>query len=148
MKKYGIPALSQPFLTVVRLSTTIQTQACALYGSNLWDLYGPAACQTYKCWNVSVRDTRGVTRLTRTYIVDHLLAGSLPPLRQLVLRRYVRFVQSLVSSENPVLSVLSHWAVKTVHSVTGSNVVKIRQEFGLDPLVYGPTLFYFFFQSI
>ena len=65
----------------------IQTYACALYGSNLWDPYGPAACQTYKCWNVSVRDAWGVTRLTRTYIGDHLLAGSLPPIRQLVLRR-------------------------------------------------------------
>ena len=41
-----------------------------------------------------------------------------------------------------MLSILSHWAVKTVQSVTGSNVAKICQEFGIDPLVYGPTLFF------
>ena len=45
-------------------------------------------------------------------------------------------------SENPVFSVLSHWAVKTVQSVTGSNLAKIRQEFGLDPLLHQPTLFF------
>ena len=119
----------------------IQTYACALYGSNLWNLYGPAAGQMFKCWNVTVRDAWGVTRLTRTHIVDHLLSGNLSPIKQLVIRRYIRFVQGLVKSQNQVLSVLSHWAVNTVQSVTGLNVANIRQEFGLNPLLYGPTLF-------
>ena len=73
--------------------------------------------------------------------VDNLLAGSLPPIKQLVIRRYVRFVQGLVTSENPVLSTLSHWATNTVQSTTGLNVANIHQEFGLDPLVHGPTMF-------
>ena len=109
--------------------TAIQTYACAMYGSNLWNLYGPAACQMYKCWNVSVRYAWGVSRLTRTYIVDNLLSGSLPPIRQLVIRRYVRFVQGLTTSSNPVLSTLSQWATNTVQSVTGLNMTNIRQEF-------------------
>ena len=121
--------------------TAIQTYACALYGSNLWDLYGQAASQMFTCWNVSVRDAWGLSRLTRTYIVDHLLSGSLPPIRQLVIRRYIRFLQSLVTSDNPVILTLSHWAVKTVKSITGLNVVNIRQEFGCDPLQNGPTNF-------
>ena len=121
--------------------TAIQTYACAMYGSNLWNLYGPAACQMYKCWNVSVRDAWGVSRLTRTYIVDNLLSGSLPPIKQLVTRRYVRFVQGLSTSLNPVLSTLSYWATKTVQSVTGLNITNIRQEFGLDPLLNGPSMF-------
>ena len=121
--------------------TAIQTYACALYGSNLWDLYGQAASQMFTCWNVSVRDSWGLSRLTRTYIVDHLLSGSLPPVRQLVIRRYIRFVQSLVSSDNPVILALSHWAVKTVKSITGLNVFNIRHEFGCDPLHNGPTNF-------
>ena len=72
--------------------TAIQTYACALYGSNLWDLYGPKVNQMYKCWNISVRDAWGVSRLTRTYIVDNLLSAHLPPIRKLVIRRYIRFV--------------------------------------------------------
>ena len=93
--------------------SAIQTYACALYGSNLWDLYGPTANQMYKCWNISVRDAWGVSRLTRTFIVDHLLSGSFTPIRQLVIRRYVRFVQGLISSTNPVVSTLANWAVNT-----------------------------------
>ena len=89
----------------------IQTYACALYGSNLWNLYGSSAGQVYKCWNISVRDAWGVPRLTRTYIVDNLLSGSLPPIKQVVIRRYVRFVQGLMTSSNPVLSILSQWAI-------------------------------------
>ena len=119
----------------------IQTYACALYGSNLWNLYGSSAEQVYKCWNISVRDAWGVPRLTRTYIVDNLLSGFLPPIKQLVIRRYVQFVQGLVTSSNPVLSTLSHWAIKTVQSTTGLNVANIRHEFGLDPLLHGSTLF-------
>ena len=121
--------------------SSIQTYACAMFGSNLWNLYGPAACQVYKCWNISVRDAWGVSRLTRTYIVDNLLSGSLPPIRQPIIRRYVRFVQGLATITNPVLSTLSHWATKTVQSVTGLNMANIRQEFGLDPLLHGPSLF-------
>ena len=40
-----------------------------------------------------------------------------------------------------MISVLSHWAVKTQQSVTGCNVANIRQEFGLNPLQHGPTTF-------
>ena len=121
--------------------TAIQTYACALYGSNLWDLYGPAASQMFTCWNISVRDAWGVSRLTRTYIVDHLLSCSLPPIRQLVIRRYIGFVQSLVTSKNPVISTLSNWAVNTVRSNTGLNLFNIRNEFERDPLLYGSTQF-------
>ena len=46
-----------------------------------------------------------------------------------------------MASENPVLLTLSHWSVKTVQSITGLNVFNIRQEFGKDPLMYGPTQF-------
>ena len=105
--------------------SAIQTYACALYGSNLWDLYGVAASQMFNCWNISVRDAWGVSRLTRTFIVDHLLSDFLPTIRQLVIRRYIRFVQGLMASDNPVLRTLSDWSVKTAQSITGLNVLNI-----------------------
>ena len=73
--------------------------------------------------------------------MDHLLSGFLPTIRQLVIRRYIRFVQGLIASDNPVLRTLSDWPVKTAQSITGLNVLNIRQEFGQDPLLYGPTQF-------
>ena len=112
----------------------IQTYACSFYGSNLFDLYGPAACQLYRAWQVSVRDAWSVPRQTRTYIVDHLLAGPLPHIRQLILRRFVKYVKVLVSSMNPVISGLAYWGTRTRQSSTGRNVANIRDEFRVDPM--------------
>ena len=105
------------------MPTQTRSYACSLYGANLWNLYGPTAGQVYKCWNISVRDAWSVSRITRTYIVDNLLAGSLPPIKQLV------------------LLTLSHCATNIVQSTTGLDVANIRQEFGLDALVHGPNMF-------
>ena len=49
--------------------------------------------------------------------------------RQLVIRRYIGFIQSLKTSKNQVISTLSNWAVKTVRSNTGFNLFNIRNEF-------------------
>ena len=73
-----------------------------------------------------------------TYLVDHLLAGPHLHIRQLILRRFVKFVQGLVSSTNPIISALAYWGVQTRQSVTGKNVANIREEFKMDPLKCKP----------
>ena len=70
--------------------------------------------------------------------MDHLLAGSLPHIRQLILRKYIKYVTGLVTSMNPILSGLSYWGVKTRLSATGRNVANIQNEFGVDPLKCNP----------
>ena len=70
--------------------------------------------------------------------MDHLLAGSFPHIRQLILRRYVNYVKGLVTSINPVLSGLSYWGVRTRCSATGRNVANIQEEFRVDPLKCDP----------
>ena len=116
----------------------VQIYACSFYGSNLIDLYGPTACQLYRAWQVTVRDAWSVPRQTHTYIVDHLLSGNLPHIRQLILRRYSKFVQTLKRSKNPVISALAYWCVNTRLSTTGNNVANIREEFKMDPLKCSP----------
>ena len=81
-----------------------------------------------------MRDAWEVSRQTRTYIVDNLLSGTLPHIKQLILRRYVRFAQNLVKSENPIISGLAYWAVRTKMSTTGKNVANIQDELNVDPL--------------
>ena len=73
-------------------------------------------------------------RQCRTFIVDHYLANPLQHIREMIIRRYVQFIQKLTTSSNPVIWSLSNLAVTTVRSTTGSNVSNIRQEFGMDPL--------------
>ena len=113
---------------------SLQTFTCSFYGSNLYDLYGPSANRLYRAWQVSVRDAWCVSRQTRTYLVDHLLSGSFPHVRELILRRHVKFVQGLVFSMNPVISGLSYWGVRTRQSTTGRNVANMQNEFQVDPL--------------
>ena len=60
---------------------------------------------------------------------------SLPSIRQLIIRKFVRYVQCLVSSANPVICQLANLAVKTTRSVTGKNVKNLIDEFQLDPLL-------------
>ena len=119
--------------------TAIQTYACSFYGSNLFDLYGPAANQLFRAWQISVRDAWDVPRQTKTYIVDHLLDGSHPHIRQLIFRRFVKFVQGLVYSKNPIISALAYWGTKTRQSVTGRNVANIWSEFEVNTLFCNTT---------
>ena len=101
------------FAHLLQKLSSVQTYACSFYGSNLYDLYGPAANQLYRAWQVSVRDAWGVPRQTRTYLVDHLLSSPFSHNCQVILRKYLKFVQGLVCSMNPVLSGLSY---KTVNN--------------------------------
>ena len=70
-----------------------------------------------------------------TFIVENYLDCGLPSVRQLILRRYVQFVQTLISSANPVIWQLANLAVTTVRSTTGLNIKRMFDEFGMDPLI-------------
>ena len=111
----------------------VQTYSCAWYGAMLWNLYSESANRAYRAWNTTIKMAHGLPRQARTYYVDHYLCP-LPSVRQLILRRYVQFLQSLIKSENPVIWKLTRLAVNNVGSVTGRNVSKMREEFQLDPL--------------
>ena len=76
----------------------------------------------------------GVPKQTRTYLVENLLCCGLPSVKQLVIRRYLQFLQTLLTSDNPVIWQLANLAVTTVKSNTGLNVKNIKDEFLLDPL--------------
>ena len=114
--------------------TAVQTYACSWYGSNLWNLYGEAASKSFRAWKTTTKMAHSVPRQTRTFIVENYLDCGLPSVRQLILRRYVQFVQTLTTSANPVIWMLANLAVQTVRSTTGLNIKNIFDEFGLDPL--------------
>ena len=99
------------FANPCQILTAVQTYACAWYGSCLWDLYGDAAGKAFRSWSTTVKMAYGLPRQCRTYIVDHLLSGTLPTVRQMIIRRYVQFAQKLTSSGNPVIWQLSNLAV-------------------------------------
>ena len=122
------------FATPAQILTSVQIYSFALYGSVLWDLYGPAACKLYRSWSSTCKLAYTLPPQCRTYFVDHYLAGPLPSLKQVLIRRYVQFVQKLVTTANPVISQVAHLSVQNVRSVSGLNFRNIREEFGKDPL--------------
>ena len=119
----------------------VQTYSCAWYGAMLWSLYSESADRAYRAWNTTIKMAHGLPRQTRTFYVENYLCP-LPSVRQMILRRYVQYVQSLMQSDNPVIWKLTRLAVNTVGSVTGRNVSKMKEEFGLDPLKVNKKLFF------
>ena len=111
----------------------VQTYSFAWYGAMLWNLYSESANRAYRAWNTTIKMAHGVPRQTRTYLVDNYLCP-LPSVRQIIIRRYVQFLQSLMKSSNPVIGKLAHLSVTSVRSTTGYNVAKMKAEFQLDPL--------------
>ena len=103
------------------------------YGAMLWDLYGDAAGIAFRSWNTTVKIAWGLDRATHTYIVDHLLTGNIPSVRQQITKRYIKFVNTLLSTVNPIISLLATLAVNSVQSTTGKNLANIREEYGMNP---------------
>ena len=118
----------------------VQTYSCAWYGAMLWSLYSESANRAYRSWNTTIKMAHGLPRNTKTYVVENYLCP-LPSVRQLILRRYVQFVQSLISSTNPVIGKLARLAVSSVRSTTGLNVRQMKDEFQLDPLKVNKKMF-------
>ena len=100
----------------------------------LWDLYGPAAGKLFRSWSTTCKIAHDVPPQCRTYFVENFLSGHLPSLRQLVIKRYIQFVQNLFFSENLVIQQVANLSVLTVRSVTGRNVSNIQMEFQKSPL--------------
>ena len=81
----------------------VNVYAANFYGSMLWNLYGPGATQVFRSWNTCVKLAWGVPRWTHNYFVEHVLSAGIPHARQQLLCQ------------------------------SGSNLLKIEAEFGLDP---------------
>ena len=60
------------FADPIQKLQAIQIYCCDLYGSNLWNLFGPRADQMFRCWNTSVKLCWDVPRETHTFIVRQL----------------------------------------------------------------------------
>ena len=77
----------------------------------------------------------GVPRWTHNYFVDHILSCGIPPVRQKVLGQYLGFFQKLLVSESSEIRLLASVVGRDAGSVTGSNLMNLEAEFGLDPWV-------------
>ena len=111
----------------------VNVYASHFYGSMLWNLYGPGAEQVFRSWNTCLKLAWGVPRWSHNYLVEHVLCCGIPSVRQKVLGQYLGFFQKLLSSESPEIRMLADLVGRDAGSVTGSNLINLEEEFGLDP---------------
>jgi hypothetical protein len=116
----------------------VNVYSCHFYGSMLWNLYGPGAGQVFRSWNTCVKLAWDVPRWSHNYLVDHVLASGVPPVRRKILGQYLGFFRKLLISDSPEIRILANLAGRDVGSVTGANLLNIGTEFDLDPWTCSP----------
>ena len=102
----------------------------SFYGSNLWDLYGPYVDRLYKTWNVMVQMFHNVPRNTHKNLIESISSTS--HLKVKLVKRFVKFYQSIEKCDKPHLKYLLNIQKNDVRSVFGRNVRNICNESGTD----------------
>ena len=121
------------FARPAEIFTATATYCSDFYGSNLWDLYGDRAQQCYRAWNTNVKLAWDMPRSTHTWVVDNLLSCNLPSAREKILAGYVGFLNRMRSSASWEVQIMVEVMSRDAGSVTGRNVLNMREEFSKDP---------------
>ena len=69
------------------------------------------------------------------FLVDNLLTAQFLTVKQQLVGRYVHFVQKLLKSTSPEVSMVWNMVARCARSTTGRNLVNIQRETHLDPWV-------------
>ena len=76
----------------------------------LWNLYVPGTGQVFRSWNTCVKLAWDVPRWSHNYLVDHLLAPGVSPVRRNILGQYLGFFRKLLTGDNPEIRILANLA--------------------------------------
>ena len=89
-------------------------------GCQLWNLFGHEAQKLESHYNRSVKIMCGLPYSTHRYFVEHITER--PHVRKMLIKRYLKFIQSVEQSPKHSLTKLLKIAKGDVRSVTGSNM--------------------------
>ena len=126
------------FADPVQILQAVNVYCCDHYGSMLWDLYGDSAGQYYRCWNTCVKLAWNCPRSTHTYFVTCQLAADFVSIRTKILGTYVKFFKTLLNSKSPEVALVANLVGRDVQSTTGNNLLRLKQETGLNPWTTTP----------
>ena len=102
----------------------VQSYACNIYGSNIWNLFSPECQKLFTSYNVALRTILKLPRTTHRYVLENMT--DIPHLYVQLLSRYVTFTRSLLSSSFPV-RFLSRLCVSDLRTVMGRSLLKIAE---------------------
>ena len=98
-------------------------------GSSLWSYTSDVFQQLVKSWNVNIRIIFDVPLQTHCWLVERLSEGR--HAKQMILRRYVKFLESLAKNKRKCVQALVQIASQDVKSHTGANLRNILLETGV-----------------
>ena len=120
------------FAPPAQVLTAIKILCCHAYGAMLWQLQSQSSTSFFKAYSSCVRRVYGLPLTTFTYLVEGHLASHQPPLRNMVLVRYPRFYQRLLTSASSEVAIVAKVVTKDARSTTAGNVAFMRSITGLD----------------
>ena len=112
----------------MQILQAVQVYCSSFYGSMLYDLYGDEAGMIFRCWNTATKLAWQVPRSTFTFLVDRVLTGDFPTLRESLLTRYVAFLQGLSQTNKREIRILCCTAISDGRSTSGRNYRNIAKE--------------------
>ena len=104
----------------------IETYACSLYASSLWDLNSNDAEKLYKTWNVTVRNVLSLDRKTHRRLIEPM--SGCVHLKTSLLSGYVKFYQTLRQSKKFSIRYLARNTGENLNSKMGKILVSIADE--------------------
>ena len=115
-----------PFLLI----KLVETFACSLYASSLWDLLSNDAERLYKTWNVTIRNVFSLDRKTHRRLIEPL-SGCLH-LKTSLLSRYVKFHNSLRENKKFCVRYLARVTSGNLNSKMGKILSHISDELNVN----------------
>ena len=104
--------------------------ATNLYGSNLWDLFGPDCERVYTSYNVAIRNALKIDRRTHRNLIEPL--SDIPHLKTLFASRFLRFHNSLRSSSKFPVRFLARLHENDLRTVHGRNIDEILRQCNIE----------------
>ena len=124
------------FVDYSLLVRLLNVYATSFYGSNICDLYSVDVDRIYKSWNVTMRNVFDLPWRTHRYLIETV--SSCPHPKTFLSGRYVKFAQSLTSSNKCSIRYLSSVCQDDKRTLLGKTLGKIGMECGVLPSVLTP----------
>ena len=101
----------------------------SFFGSNTWNFSSKIVQQLCRSWNSNIRVAYELPCNTHCWIVEDLTGGR--HCRQMLFKRFIKFVNSVLKNRRPFLRSLCKRVCKDIRTVTALNLATIQEETGL-----------------
>ena len=137
-RKYNEIKLDFSMLSSELKSKLIDTYCMDLYGSNLWNFASGYVNKLYTAWRKAIRSIWKLPYITHCKFI-HVINDTLP-VDIILEKRCIKFIWSLIHSENVIVKSVISSAISSKHSVLGENYRYFSYKYNITPYTWLCTL--------